>query len=416
MNLRDEVLKTKEWALLLACLQRDHDPRSDEQKAALARNITDWKRLFLFADYHSLLPALYWGIKRTDTFEATSTELSFLRDHFEASRLRNLLAIDAFSHCNQVLGAEGISAVIFKGLMLATDVYEHLALRQFGDIDVLVRHHQLPQARTLLQQHGYRPVYPPGMLIDPRVQQLSLAQTRIYDRYYHELTLQSRDNLMQIDLHWGFSSRLYPTDPDLTTIWEGVRSASLNGHNVLTLSHEHQLLNTCIHAAKDRWRTLKWVVDIDRLIRSEDDLDWVHLKALASASKSDRILTFGVRLSQLLLETPIPTNGSTSAMGMSSQSDLSAILEVLFRPDKPKPRALPCLGINPIYLRLCGGWSLRMRYLYRALTLPRTEDEVMFGLPQQQYPLWRLRRPFWVLGRCLSRTARPRPEATALRG
>lgn len=416
MNLKDEVLETKEWALLLACLQRDHDPRSDDQKAALAKSITDWKHLFLLADFHSLLPALYWGIKRTDTFEATSIEFSFLREHFEASRLRNLLAIDTFLHCKQLLAAEGIDAVIFKGLILAADVYEHLALRQFGDIDVLVRQQRMPQARAILQEHGYRPVYPAGMLIDPQIQRLSLTQTQIYDRYYHELTLQSRDNLMQIDLHWGLSPRLYPTDPDLTTIWEGVRTASLNGHDVLTLSHEHQLLNTCIHATKDRWRSLKWVVDIDRLIRSKDNLDWVHLKALASTSQSERILTFGMRLSQLLLDTPIPTSGSISEMRMPSQSDLSAILKVLFRPDKPKPRALPCLGINPVYLRLCGGWSLRMRYLYRALTLPRPEDEVMFGLRQQQYPLWRLRRPFWILGRCLSRTARPRPGATPFRG
>lgn len=410
MNLKDDVLKTKEWALLLACLQRDKDLEPEDRILDLVENI-DWKFLFLFSDYHSLLPMLYWGIKRIEATLARSEEMSFLRDHFQASELRNRLAVDTLVHCVQMFTAEGISAVAFKGIVLASEVYEHPALRQFGDIDILIRQHQLARARDLLQHQGYRPIYPPGMLINPPLQRLSASQTRIYERYYHELTLQSRDDLMQIDLHWRLSPRLYPTDPDPMTIWQDIRKTTLNGYAVLTLSREHQLLNTCIHAAKDRWRQLKWVVDIDRLIRTKAGLDWVRLKNLARASDSERILTFGMRLSQLLLDTPIPPSGSASAIGGSSRSDLAAILEVLFRPDLPRSRLLPCLGINPIYLRLCGGWSLRMRYLYRALTLPRPEDEAMFGFAQQHYPLWRLQRPFWVLGRCLSRIGRPRGDA-----
>ncbi|RKT47481.1 nucleotidyltransferase domain-containing protein [Thiocapsa rosea] len=414
MNLKDELLKTKEWALLLSCMQHASEAQLCDQKSELIRDI-DWNYLFSFSEYHSLLPILHWGIKRMGDTEAPPEVLTFLRDNFRASHLRNLLAAHTLSQCEQMFKAERIPAIAFKGIVLAYAIYEHPALRQFGDIDILIQQHQLPKARSLLQQHDYRPVYPPGMLTDPRVQELSFNQTRIYDRYYHELTLQSRDDLMQIDLHWALSPRLYPSAPDLAGIWGGIRTASLNGHTVLTLSQEHQLLNICIHAAKDRWRTLKWVVDIDRLVRSEGDLDWVQLKELASASRSDRILTFGLHLSQLLLDTPIPTSRFASAKGRSSEADLSAILEVLFRPGTPRPRALGCLGINPIYLRLCGGWSLRMRYLCRALTLPRPEDEVMFGLAQQQYPLWRLRRPFWLLGRCLSRIPRPRPDANPFR-
>jgi hypothetical protein len=166
-----------------------------------------------------------------------------------------------------------------------------------------------------------------------------------------------------------------------------------------------------MHATKDHWRTLKWVVDIDRLIRAEKHIDWKLLASLAKAFGISRMLGVGIGLARLLLDTPIPD--AFPLLGKHSSRDLSPICDRLFDPDRRRSRIFRCLGINPLYLRLCDDWPARLTYLYRSLAMPRPEDEVLFGTALANGPTWGLRRPFLVVGRCASRMGRPRSDGIA---
>jgi Uncharacterised nucleotidyltransferase len=49
-----------------------------------------------------------------------------------------------------------ISAVPFKGPILAASVYGNLSLRQFGDLDIFVHKEDIARAARLLVSQGYR--------------------------------------------------------------------------------------------------------------------------------------------------------------------------------------------------------------------------------------------------------------------
>ncbi len=168
---------------------------------------------------------------------------------------------------------------------------------------------------------------------------------------------------------------MYPADPDLGTVWNEATSLSVGGVSSLTFSAEHQLLNVCIHAAKDRWKKLKWVVDIDRLLRSNDEINWERLQTFATASRAERILRIGIQVAHHLIETPIPPDAPKYLAKKVRQKDLAPVLSALFLPERKASRTLRCLGINELYFRIHGPGLHQLQYFMQALIMPRPADE-----------------------------------------
>ncbi|EGV18549.1 nucleotidyltransferase domain-containing protein [Thiocapsa marina] len=399
----DSIRKNAEWSVVITCLRQPSDNAEADRCRELLHSGVDWEALFEFANLHDLLPMLFWGLDRMFAAYVPSATMELLSDHFQANHLRNRLAADVFQTCHNILRSENIPHIVFKGFALSSTVYEHPALRQFGDIDLLLHPDHLDRACHLCEDIGYSRIYPQFMLRNPLIQQLSPKQLIVYENYYHEFTLQSRDELMPLDLHWRWSPRMYPSDPDLSTVWNEATPLSFGGVSALTLSAEHQLLNVCIHAARDRWKQLKWVVDIDRILRSTGAFDWERLQHFAKASRAERILRIGIQVAHHLIETPIPPEAPKYVRKKARQRDLAPVLSALFLPEKQPSRTLRCLGINEVYFRIHGMSLHQIQYFLQALIMPRPADEVTFNVPWIDQPLWKLYRPVRVVKSCIRR-------------
>ena len=59
-----------------------------------------------------------------------------------------------------LLENNGVCVIPWKGPILAAAAYGDVALRQFGDLDILVREQDAMRAKDLLLASGYRPLYP----------------------------------------------------------------------------------------------------------------------------------------------------------------------------------------------------------------------------------------------------------------
>ena len=392
-------------ALILACQHGDADRRHRQWRTLLDRDI-DWNLFLVLGEQNDLLPLLFRGLTGIWGSRLPQHLVSHLHDHFQANWLRNRLALQAFLQVQASLSEADIPTIVLKGLALANTVYDHPALRQFGDVDFLIPGDRITRAREILERAEYRPTYPPNMLCDPTSQRLTRHQEAIYSEYYHEITLQSPDKLLQLDLHWNLLPRHYPIGPDPGEIWTSSRITMLGGRPIRILSTEHQLLHTCIHATKDGWHKLKWVVDVDRIVRADRQIDWEHLADLAKGWRCERILGTGIQLARELLDTPVPTNCSWPPSRKLSRSDVSSVLDHMLRSEIPRSQILRCLGINATLLRLLDSPSCRRRYVHQALTMPRPEDEALFGAKTPNRPLWHLRRPLRVLARCIGRIGR----------
>jgi len=171
------------------------------------------------------------------------------------------------------LAVAGLPVIVLKGMALALTLYPDVALRPVGDIDLLIRHRDLPQARLLLLHSGYVP-YP------------ELAEG-FQARFGSEETfLGHGTGPVPVDLHWHLVGRAYfRRHLPAAWFWQQIRTVTLGDRLVPLLAPTAQVLHLCLHlAAQHHGHRLLWTYDIACLLtRHGREIDWEEVIAAALA-------------------------------------------------------------------------------------------------------------------------------------
>jgi hypothetical protein len=83
-----------------------------------------------------------------------------------------------------------------------------------------------------------------------------------------------------VELHWGIAWRWPHSAPAIADLWADARPRPFRGAPALALGPEWELLYLAVHAARHRWESLKWLVDIHEVCR-RGGLDWEKVRAKA---------------------------------------------------------------------------------------------------------------------------------------
>jgi len=188
-----------------------------------------------------------------------------------------------------------IPAIPFKGPALAFCVYRNIALRQFGDLDILVPRQNVLRAKSLLLSQGYEPLL-----------HLTPGQERSLLRSHCEYELVQMHSGLCAEIHWRFSPRHFLFPLDYEQVRERLEPAPLFGVRTQTLSPEDLLLVLCAHGAKHLWERLMWICDVAELIRTRKGINWGSVIEKARSLGSERMLFLGLLLANSLLEAPLP--------------------------------------------------------------------------------------------------------------
>ena len=132
-------LDDPETCLLLHCGRADVEPERAAQVRALVDAGLDWDRVLALAARHGLRALLHRHLTRLAPDGIPAAPLAVLRDYAQKNSAFGLLFTGELLRLLAALDADGVEAVPFKGPALAQALYGHLALRQFCDLDILVR-------------------------------------------------------------------------------------------------------------------------------------------------------------------------------------------------------------------------------------------------------------------------------------
>jgi hypothetical protein len=244
----------------------------------------------------------------------------------------------------------------YKGPVLAVAVYGNLALRQFGDLDILIRPQDAGQAQKLLCTQGYRWWDGRPHTLLPRLRKVS--------------ELVSADGRVLVELHWAITSStfFFPLNP--AHLWARLETVSLLDTPVRTLAPEDLLLILCVHGAKHHWGRLGWICDVAALLRTYGRMNWGRLVQHAEQVGSRRMLFLGIFLAHTLLGTTLPNALRPHLQADPLVSSLAAQVGAEFFAAAPGPRS--AVERPLFYLRLRERLRDRVRggcYLaYRFLT------------------------------------------------
>jgi hypothetical protein len=271
---------------------------SSEQRCrldGLLRRDLDWPRLIGRARVHGVAPLLAWQLAAGQQ-AVPERALAQLRCDLQENAARNLLLSRKLLELLDLFGKAGIAVLPFKGPTLTRCAYGNLALRPFGDLDVLVHPRDAPGARDLLLGHGYRP---PARWTT-RLEAFSLDTLG-------QLPLRRDDGIL-VELHTALLPRSFSFALDVDELWPRRRTVDLLGRPVQALGAEDLLLLLCAHGAKHLWQRLMWVCDVAELLRSCPGLCWEDVLERARRLRAERMLLLGLTLARRLLGAPWPAD------------------------------------------------------------------------------------------------------------
>jgi hypothetical protein len=381
-------VRRPEHELLLCCA---HTRRSSEitgRIAALLSEDIDWELVLRLAQEHRLRSLLYWQLSGACPEAVPKNTLDQLRNHFRANHLRNLFLTGELLKLLRELEASGIPAIPYKGPVLATAVYGNLALREFGDLDVLVRKDDAMKAREVLSSLGYSPQY-----------RMTQAQEAAFLEYDRQLPL-VRDDGCMVELHWTVTPRAiyFLLGPEY--LWERAERGSLGSGTVASFPPEDLLLILCVHGSAHLWERIGWICDIAELVRVSENVDWEQLLKRASALNSKRMLLLGLVLANDLLDADLPERVLREVRDDADVRALAAeVYGRLFSEDMRGRELFEGSARWRFHFRMIERLRDKLRYCIHRATTPTLSDWEVVRLPTVLFPCYPLLRPMRLGGK-----------------
>jgi hypothetical protein len=283
-----------EAELLLCCARTQLDSTRRTRLKQLPDRLVDWPYLLRMAERNGVLPLLYWNLKVCCPEAVPPDILERLRDRYERNARYNRVLTTELLKLVQLLEANGIPTVAYKGPSLAALAYGNLALRQFSDLDIVVEEQLVARAKTLLRSEGYR-----------EQKQPAVGQNRLDSIATWQAILVRRADQIVVGLHWRVApDHFFPIPPEI--IWSDLRQTWLDGTSIRSFPPETLLLILCVHGTIHLWSRLGWICDIAELIRVQPDLNWDRLIWQAGQLVLLRPLLVALYLAHDLLELALP--------------------------------------------------------------------------------------------------------------
>jgi hypothetical protein len=348
-----------EAELLLQCAQRELDTNAIERVVSLLRQDLNWELLLRLAQRNGLLPllAFHLAVHPSESVEELipSQHREFLRDYFKKNKALNTLLTGELLRLLKVFDAQRIEAMPYKGPALAVELYGDLALRQFCDLDVMVRETDVWKATELLTEQGFEPHF--DIPVEKQDAFTRLGYVRLFRRDAGRTV---------VEMHWRIAPRFFDVEFDMAELWQRLRRTNLLDTRVVAPPPEDLLLMLSVHAAKDFWEKLEWVAAVNELLKHNPVLDWDLLLTQARKSRCERMLLTALSLSRQLFGTNLPVEILGRLNSESAVSLAQEIIRKFFDPAATLPEFSSRIRFH---LRLKDHSVDRLRYCSRlALT------------------------------------------------
>ena len=260
-----------------------------ERAESLLKQNIDWEYLISISKLHKVAPLVFVNLIQIFPAAVPPHILPQLRSLIMAVVKQNLYLVRELASLIDIFEKNGISVIPYKGVVLASKVYQDPSLRQFVDIDLLVDRQQYIEAQELLIDNGYEP--PPQREVE-------------WERSFcHE------GKKVGVDLHQALTPDYFPVYIDFSGLFARQELTEIGGVAIKSFSSEDLLIVLCIQLAKDaQWtaEVLIKVCDIAELLETSTDMDWDRVWQLCKELGTKRILLFALLVVNQIFDLKLP--------------------------------------------------------------------------------------------------------------
>lgn len=326
---------------------------------------------------HAVLPLVYHAIETHAADKLSRENRAELKQSYMRIVAQNMQMAAELLRILNLLKEEGIPALSFKGPALAQLAYGDITLRQYCDLDILIKKSDIRRSIAILEADQYIP-------------EIVLAASS--EAFFNCVNVIGLGKIIRIEIHWELLSKNYAIDWREEFLWETLDTTAINGIAVPVLADKVHLLYLCAHAAKHLFERLEWISDIDRFIRSKPDLSWAELFEDAQNTGIERILLLSLYLCHTLFASPLPENIKAKILKDHTVKALGQhINDVHFSTSGLQGKSY---GRFSLLWRMRENFSDRIRFSYRAVFAPKLDDFKFVELPRHLVFLYPFIRPF----------------------
>ena len=318
-----------------------------ESVAGLVQPSLNWDYLFAIASAHGLLPLVKKELS-TLTDLIPPPALSRLKRESVSNTQAVLHLISKQLRVLKLFKEHEIPVATFKGPVLSQIAYGEIALRQAGDIDLLIHRRDFHRAKFLLESLGYQ-MFP----------KLTPAQLASHLHHHCEITFMRDDWFTVIDLHWELAPKTFVFNLETDEVMSRLQSTLLAGTMVETFGAEDSVLYQSMHGGKHLWRRIEWIAALAGSLGPE--IDWEALVQRAEVTRMRRMLALGLRLVEEFGGVQIPP-------------------EVLLRIDADKAMQHLSAKIRDQIFLICGPADSTQTNLYNLRIMDRKRDALISAL------------------------------------
>jgi hypothetical protein len=363
-----------EWLALLQCANPQF---SADRLSVCLRKPFDWSHLLILAEDQGLLALLTKRLGELGEDVAPSEIHQELRD---AARAQTLFTLSLTAELFRVLdrfAAPGIEVLLTKGPVLSARCYGDPGLRQYTDLDLVLRNADIERATEAMMALSY----------DPKIPLQAIRTGRIPGEY----VFFQRGTKLLVELHTERTFRYHPKPLSIEKLFERQARVRFDGRDVPALSVEDELILICIHGAKHFWERLMWIADVAALV-THQSVDWNRAILVAREVQAERMLRVGLLLATNVTGAKLPGNVVDKI-----SSDVPAV-----RVAARIARRLPVVNDEPFGLleraafriRMRGGFPRGIAYLLRLSVSPTEEDWAVGAGEKRIGALDAISRPF----------------------
>ncbi len=372
---------------ILACCQEEPTNADIHLILSSIQDSTfDIQDLISLSTHHGVLPTVYKTLKNISTKHPLPPTLDLslkqvlnkFRPQYQSIARRNMLISSELLYVIKLLKRNGIEALPFKGPVLSQMAYGDITLRQYGDLDILVRKKDIYKVDKLLKEQGYK-----------RLPELTSVQERTWIRFAHDLGFIHPVKGVHLEMHWSFLDEDCPVQVDLKHFWIDTQRIVMNSHDIPTFSKENLLIYLSIHGSKHLWERIEWIVDLDRLIRN-NQIDWKKVEQQTKNTAYKKMIYLGLFLCNSLFDTPLPKSlHHTIENHPVMQSTTNFILHSWKTPQT-------VFKTTSTMLRLFPGIKEKALFIHKVILKPSLNEYMVVDLPQILYWVYYFIRP-WIL-------------------
>jgi hypothetical protein len=284
---------TNEITLIIECCKISQDFKLIEEKISQIKN---WNDFISLSYSHGVFPLVYQVLKKYEN-DIPLDVFAFMKQTYMNVVKTNMLMTSELIKVSNLLEENGIKAIAFKGPVLSAMAYGDVISRQYVDLDILVDENKLDEVASILESNKYT-----------TINSSKLLKNKKYLETDKDFSFFTPNNNIHIEMHWRLFQKKTFKNIINENFYLNKNTIMINNNAISTFSFNFLFVYLCLHGSKHVWERIEWIVDINRLLELNNDIEWNKLVEISKKMDCKISLLLGLNLSKILFGTKYPDN------------------------------------------------------------------------------------------------------------